>query len=394
LLQPVLVVRMTKSQLQILVFVVVSVASSALLIAFESIYIAIIGLFVMCGYGVWTSLQGLSAVASSPSRDIKELELLEQTNKIFSLRYKNACEKLKSVSLNIGSLIEHNSLSLHHSFNSLSSNAIAEKDLLHTISAQLASGISQSEQHQTVSLGQFAAEMGRILDDYVRLFLDVSSKSIQAVHKIQDMVKHLDGMFGLINQIRGIADQTNLLALNAAIEAARAGDAGRGFAVVADEVRKLSKDSNELNDEIRMKAQKAKETVTQVETVVGDIASMDMSLAIDAKGHLDSMLAELEKMNKTVGDGVARGSQIGEAIQQEVGRAFSALQSGDQIAQMVSQMGSHLEYLNEIHKAIIIAPSEKTVETYLEQSIKRLNSLPTEPEFRLPGSSGGEIELY
>lgn len=380
--------------MRILLYVGLSIMACVLVLVLNSIYVAIVAIVGMGGLAVWESFRQPVADKKPDVVDVHAYALLQQANKTFSNRYHNACEKIRSISNNIGELVEHNSLSLHNSFNSLSSNAIAEKDLLQTISLQLASGISQSDQQQAVSLAQFAAEMGRILDDYVRLFLDVSSKSIQAVHKIQDMVKHLDGMFGLINQIRGIADQTNLLALNAAIEAARAGDAGRGFAVVADEVRKLSKDSNELNDEIRMKAQKAKETVTQVETVVGDIASMDMSLAIDAKGHLDSMLMELEKMNRTVSDGVAKGSHIGEAIQQEVTKAFSALQSGDQISQMVRQVATCIDYLNEIQQAVLVTANEKTVDVYLEQAIKRLNNLPSEPKFRVPQGGGGEIELY
>jgi methyl-accepting chemotaxis protein len=290
--------------------------------------------------------------------------------------------------------VERNSLSLHASFQALSTSANAEKDLLQLVSSHLSHGVSSGEEKKNVSLGHFANEMGRILDDYVDLFLDVSNKSIQAVHKIQDMVKHLDGMFGLINEIRGIADQTNLLALNAAIEAARAGDAGRGFAVVADEVRKLSKDSNALNEEIKQKAQKAKETVTQVESVVGEIASMDMNLAINAKGHLDSMLSELEKMNSVVSDGVAKGSEIGEAIQQEVFRAFAALQSADQISQMLHQLTRCIDYLNEIQRAVGSDGNERTVDAHLDLSLKRLKSAPPAPDFRLEVKSVGDIELY
>jgi methyl-accepting chemotaxis protein len=353
---------------------------------------ALLVLGAMAAFGVaQTSGSGRVDPAQNQNRAI---DLLQQTYQVFTDKHRRTCEQINLVAHDIRDAVERNSLALHSSFQSLSANAVAERDILESVSAQLSSGTGESHQTKTVSLAHFANDMGRILDDYVRLFLDVSSKSIQAVHKIQDMVKHLDGMFGLINEIRGIADQTNLLALNAAIEAARAGDAGRGFAVVADEVRKLSKDSNELNDEIRQKAQKAKETVTQVESVVGEIASMDMNLAIDAKGHLDSMLTELEKMNRTVSDGVAKGSQIGDAMQQEVSRAFAALQSADQISQMLRQVTICTEYLCSIQQALAVDERGRNLEDGLDHTLKRLKTLSDAPDVRMGAASSGGIELY
>lgn len=386
---------MTDTTLRLVVYLGISLVSCGLVYATGSLYFAMLALLiigVMAALGVaQASSLGQAVQVQNQNRAV---ELLQQTHQVFTDKHKRTCEQINLVAHDIRDVVERNSLALHSSFQSLSANAIAERDILESVSTHLSTGAAENANSKTVSLAHFANDMGRILDDYVRLFLDVSSKSIQAVHKIQDMVKHLDGMFGLINEIRGIADQTNLLALNAAIEAARAGDAGRGFAVVADEVRKLSKDSNELNDEIRQKAQKAKETVTQVESVVGEIASMDMNLAIDAKGHLDSMLAELEKMNRTVSDGVAKGSQIGDAMQQEVARAFAALQSADQISQMLSQVTMCTDFLNAIQEALAADDHGRNLDDSLDHRLKRLKALSNAPDARMDVKSLGGIELY
>ena len=211
------------------------------------------------------------------------------------------------------------------------------------------SSTGQSDE-EAVTVEKFAREVSDTLSEYVGLLVDVSDKSIEAVHHIGDMVTELEQMFGLLNEIRNIAEQTNLLALNAAIEAARAGDAGRGFAVVADEVRNLSQHTNNLSDQIRNRAETAQSTVTEVKRIVGDIASMDLNNAIDAKGHVDTMLVSLEDMNKSISSTMDELNGLNQHVNQDVNRAITALQFGDITGQVVSQITAKLNQLELINK--------------------------------------------
>lgn len=256
------------------------------------------------------------------------------------------CSHVDLSSTSIRSTVETNVTNLSSSFQGLMSKSAQQNDAM----LQLASRISGQgdEAGNRITLGGFASEVGQILDDYVDLFVDVSDKSINAVHNIQDMTEQFDSMFSLISQIRGIADQTNLLALNAAIEAARAGEAGRGFAVVADEVRKLSQDSNNLNEQIRSRAEQSKATITRVEKVVGEIASLDMTIAIDARGHLDGMLAELEGVNQDVTVGVEKIAEVNGQIQADVYQAITALQFADIIGQDTEKMRRSVQGIKSI----------------------------------------------
>ena len=91
-------------------------------------------------------------------------------------------------------------------------------------------------QNGGVSVQDFAARTGDLLEHFVGLIVQLSRESLRIVYRIDGMSKEMDAVFALLKNVNTIAEETNLLALNAAIEAARAGEAGRGFAVVAGEM--------------------------------------------------------------------------------------------------------------------------------------------------------------
>ncbi|WNO07996.1 methyl-accepting chemotaxis protein [Teredinibacter sp. KSP-S5-2] len=361
---------------------------------FESRIVPVITILILGGLAVYMVMQQENEQEES---EASSEDITRELNAISDQVQSHAeplCLRLNDLAMDIRHTIEDSSMRLHNSFQGLSSSANAEKDLLMGIVDRLS---NNADAKSEVSLKRFAHEVGSILDDYVKLFIDISDKSVQAVHNIQDMVKHLDGMFVLISDIRGIADQTNLLALNAAIEAARAGEAGRGFAVVADEVRKLSQDSNALNEQIRERAETAKATVTNVEEVVGDIASLDMNIAIDAKGHLDAMLKELEHVNEKVTDSVAQGASIGEEINQEIFRAIEALQSADRVSQQAEKVVAVATQLTAVIHACHISKTEgQDVMELIKSTQSRLSALPPVTHISASSSpkSTGDIELY
>jgi len=186
----------------------------------------------------------------------------------------------------------------------------------------------------------------------------VSDKGIAAAHKMQDMHDQMDLMFDLLNNVKYLADQTSLLALNASIEAARAGEFGRGFAVVAKEVRDLAVKSGKLNDQIHAHVSLGRATLAESSQIVGDIASMDMTHALEAKKNLDKMLDELEYVNRFVAKSLKDSATITQAISSDVAVAVTALQYEDMVSQLVCYIKSRL---------LMVSAGASSVQTLLAQ---------------------------
>ena len=250
--------------------------------------------------------------------------LSDEFNVLLKRQTTHAIEESEEIKSSVNESVDQ----LSASFTGISKHSDLQRELLLRIIDMVHDGGSSGEE-QNCTITQFAGDLMGIIDSYVNLLVAVSEKSISAVHKIEDMSQHFDQTFMLLGQIRGIADQTNLLALNAAIEAARAGDAGRGFAVVADEVRTLSQSSNTLNDKIFETSENTKQAIEGVSNIVGEIASLDMNMAINAKSQVDKMLADLEDTNARIEESMDQASEYTRELETNVVGAVRNLQFAD-----------------------------------------------------------------
>ncbi|USD67479.1 methyl-accepting chemotaxis protein [Vibrio sp. SCSIO 43136] len=264
------------------------------------------------------------------------------------------------------------------------------------VSEQLVNNLL-ANQDSTYSLSQVLPRTEHIINQYIQILIDVSERSISAVHSIHDMSAKLDNVFRLLAQVRGLSDQTNLLALNAAIEAARAGDAGKGFAVVANEVRVLSHKAEELNDQIQNEINVAQSTIKEANNMVGEIASIDMTVAIESKDQVEDMLQGVKQVNVEIKEEIEKLSQMGAEISLKVGNGIRALQFAD----IVSQQGEHamksVLVLEEV-AAFIQAYRNKTIDS--DQFVEQIDELITKVNQRGEAAAQqsnieeGEVELF
>lgn len=164
---------------------------------------------------------------------------------------------------------------------------------------------------------------------------DIVGKVITQMETIEESVtasSELVGSLGqrskqigeIVDTISSIAGQTNLLALNAAIEAARAGEHGKGFAVVAEEVRKLAEQSqtaakhiSELIGRIQTDTDNVVISMSEEKKEVS-LGSQVVQEAQKIFGEIDTMIAEITDMGKTIQQTTVQISEGSTEINREI----------------------------------------------------------------------------
>ena len=300
-------------------------------------------------------------------------------------------EKCKQTMSSLQQHVNDAILSLNDSFTQLHDCSAKQQEIMSFMLKQLSGDDDTGEKSFTIE--SIAFETKDIMNKFTELLIEVSDKSVASAHRTEDMSNQIDKIFELIGDVKGIAEQTNLLALNAAIEAARAGESGRGFAVVAQEVRTLSNRSSELNTEIKDQAESTKNTICDVKSIIGEMASIDMNMAIHAKAQAETMLDELKDMNNAIESALDKSNSIALQIQRNVNNAVQALQFEDIISQ---QSQSVLTSLNTYSTAMESLSSPSITEMSLRHTLESLKSNTDKPPLQKNSNTNNEedIELF
>lgn len=329
------------------------------------IFIPVVLTSIAWAWAHYANVQSLRSRYAGQERSLLNDKATELTQEACAVMSEQA-ELVKENLVHINQKVTESADQISASFTGISQKSERQRELLLKVVAMVHEDETTSGEEQ-VTVRQFADELMGIIDSYVRLLVEVSEKSIFAVHRIEDMSHHFEQTFTLLGQIRGIADQTNLLALNAAIEAARAGEAGRGFAVVADEVRTLSQNSNTLNDKIFETSENTKRAIDGVSKIVGEIASLDMNMAISAKAHVDEMLVDLEQTNVTIENTMDEASAYTETLKVDVADAVRSSQFADNVSADINSFLQQNSLLQEALNKVRSVSSEAEILDLLQE---------------------------
>ncbi|MGQ9830378.1 MAG: methyl-accepting chemotaxis protein [Thermochromatium sp.] len=281
-------------------------------------------------------------------------------------------QELKDLVRQARDLISHAINDLHHSFSGLFDESKAQQQLV----MSLVGKIELEEKGTLIDIDDFLAANSRLLSQNIERLIEMSKHSISVAHQIDDLSAQIEHIFDQLDGAKRIARQTNLLALNAAIEAARAGEAGRGFAVVAQEVRKLSQDAAEFNDQIRRQIEQTQSFFAETREIVGHMASQDLNTSITAKGSMDEMTAQVQRLNARMSAGLDELNRIVDRIQTNVGAAVRLLQFEDITRQVLERAELRITLVERFVTELRSIPlGELRSPEAIEQARIRLNAL-------------------
>jgi methyl-accepting chemotaxis protein len=232
---------------------------------------------------------------------------------------------------------------LMSSFHQLSSDTKAQRDQV----AKLLKDMNDAEGGGSnwLNLPSFVQKTTDVLENFASVLVRFSKQSVRIAYKIDDMIEHIDAIFHLVSEVDGIAEETNILAINAALEAARAGELGRGFGVVASEVRGLSRSTKKLNEAIGARILGARSTMDQVREAVQEMASQDMTVALEAKGSVDGMLEQLHAVNAEFNLALSRIGEFTRRVESGTDEAVRGLQFEDMVGQLLAHLQQRLTHM-------------------------------------------------
>lgn len=357
----------------------------------------VIGVF---GIGMWkrrvlASLQKARNDRAQPTAHPNIEVILLGLNEALQTNLETSSTDLKQ----LNSVLTDAITNLSGSFNQLHQLSAEQQELV--VKAIFSSNDNQNESGD-VSIREFCKTISDTLEFFIEIIVDVSKQGIMIVHRMDDMVKKMDGIFDFLENIKSISDQTNLLALNAAIEAARAGEAGRGFSVVADEVRSLSIRSRGLNDSIRDQVNSTKDTITEARKIIYEMAAKDMNVHLSAKTKADEMLQQVSNIDAVIEKRMSTVSNINAEIKKNVEVAIRSLQFEDIAHQLIDHIDSNvLKLAGSLNSVAQVATSSmSTQEQSMDELKDRLSGLVNviKSDGHKPvrqGSMGeGDVELF
>lgn len=203
-----------------------------------------------------------------------------------------------------------------------------------------------------VTAGEAADMAERLIDDILGSIFKLSKNAMSMVFSLDGITSSIDETEKAIIGIEKINRQTNFLALNATIEAQRAGEAGKTFKVVADEVRDLSRSTNDLSTKIRSSMTHVTSGVRSNQTMLKDIASLDINEFMVAKERIKRVHDRLRDQNRDYGQLLHRIEEGIKILSDSLTRLLDGAVLQDTLRPRIQNMTRAIEAMEQMVRAL------------------------------------------
>ncbi len=246
---------------------------------------------------------------------------------------RRALEVLMGVAGDVSQLIDKNIGDVSCRFRSLADTSREQTKVVHGLASSAQTVHFEGE---ALPLADVIESMRGTISEFVEKIVFLSSRGINLVYQLDDVLSDLKIVQGSIGAIDKINRQTNLLALNAKIEAARAGESGRGFSVVADEVRELASSVERLSTDLKKQLTTISEGLRASHGILQEIASIDMSEQnLLANARITAMIGALLEQSNEFAAALDRSAVASDRIADDIAAAIAGMQFQDRALQQL-----------------------------------------------------------
>lgn len=244
----------------------------------------------------------------------------------------------------VSDLVETNISDVSKTFQELALHTKDQSDRVDKLAEAAKNVTFQDEQ---IELSHIIDTVDHHIMTMISKLIETSKHGIEVVYALDDVIKDVDKVEGLITNIEGINKQTSLLALNARIEAARAGDAGRGFAVVAHEVQDLAKSVNTLATTMREEISNVATGVRLGHTQIKAVANVDLSDNIMVKDTIRELMDCIVEQNNSYTEALRSSVAASNDISKDIGSVIVRLQFQDRAKQRMENLTGTLQVMEK-----------------------------------------------